>query len=99
MTEDVTARASEDGDVAMAHAVQEKLEESGARARLKEWLYDALEIAGWTADMDKQASEHVEDRARNSSDADPPPSVAQIASHIMQKGFGTSLLWAALDHS
>lgn len=83
------ARASEDGDVAVAHAVQEQLEESGARARLKEWLYDALESAGWTASMDNHASKFAADQACTASDADPPPSVEKIAQHIMQKGFGT----------
>lgn len=90
------ASGAANGDESMAHSVQERLEESGERARMKEWLYEALENGGWTAAMDKHAGQYVAGRMRNGGDKDVTPSVEQIADNIMGKGFGALARYSAI---
>lgn len=47
---------SENATAAVANAVMESMQESGEKDRVKEWLLEALESAGWTAQLHASAS-------------------------------------------
>ncbi len=99
MTDTEDAAAAADGNVAVAYAIMEQMQESGARERVKEWLFEELENAGWTAALDRLAENFVTERAEEATaDTDaaslpPPPTVAEISDHLLAKGFGTLALY------
>lgn len=96
-TEHTTANA--DGNVAVAQILMERMQESGARERIKEWLVEALENDGWTSAMDRQAAQLVSKRAEEESSKDAngvaaPPSVADVAQQLFDRGFGGFMLFS-----
>lgn len=75
-----TSTAEEDGDVAVAQAIQERMVLDGSRLQVKEWLFDALESCGWCATMDRAAAQYS---SENSS-----ATVGKICEGVARKGFG-----------
>ncbi len=95
MPEQTRAETEVDGNVAVAQVVLERMQESGARDRIKEWLFDALEDCGWTLALNRRATQFVAERV-NSGDSHPDgdmaqravPAVADITQDLLQEGFG-----------
>lgn len=71
-----------DGDASVAHEVLERMQASGARDRVKEWLFEALDAAGWTAALAARAADVKGEPAGE------PASVQGIVEAVEGFGFG-----------
>lgn len=64
----------------MAQLVREAMSDDGTRERIKEWLYDALENAGWAAALERHMKARDGTREKSSR-------VAEIVDSVAPKAF------------
>lgn len=78
---------TQEGDVAMAEMIRNAMGTTGAREQVKEWLYDALETAGWTTTLERTIINGERDKQRDKENKD--TTVAELVNSVAQKAFDT----------